>query len=314
MPELTTMEKPKTAGFVDRGFNYAKKQKRIEEEEAEIARLEAEARGEEVAESESSGENTEDTQVQATDDSKQEETKETQEAQEDDSSLSAEEKSFKKRYGDLRRHMQEKEKEWNQRLETLENRKETDAVVPPKSDEDIKEWAKKYPDVAGIVEKIASEKAKQMFSKAESRLKELDDAHTEALRMKAENVIRKSHDDFDDLRQSDEFHNWAEEQPKWVKDALYENADDPASVIRVIDLYKVDNGMTPAAKRDSKKAAASTITKGTRTSIDAKGVSGQIKESDVAKMSTKEFEDRQDEITEAMKNGKFVYDVSGAAR
>ena len=67
MPELTTMEKPKTAGFVDRGFNYAKKQKRIEEEEAEIARLEAEARGEEVAESESSGENTEDTQVQATD-------------------------------------------------------------------------------------------------------------------------------------------------------------------------------------------------------------------------------------------------------
>jgi len=314
MPELTTMEKPKTAGFVDRGFNYAKKQKRIEEEEAEIAKLEAEARGEEVAESESSGENTEDTQVQATDDSKQEETKETQEAQEDDSNLSAEEKSFKKRYGDLRRHMQEKEKEWNERLESLEKNKAKQSIVPPKSTEDIEAWAKEYPDVAGIVEKIASEKAKEMFSKAESRLKELDEAHNEALRMKAENVIRKSHDDFDELRQSEAFHNWAEEQPKWVKDALYENMDDPASVIRVIDLYKVDNGMTPAAKRDSKKAAASTVTKGTRTSIDAKGVSGQIKESDVAKMSTKEFEDRQDEITEAMKSGKFVYDVSGAAR
>ena len=314
MPELAEVETPKTAGFVDRGFNHAKKQKRIEDEEAEIAKLEAEARGEETTESEPSGKDTDDTQVQATDDSKQEETKKTQEAQEDDSSLSAEEKSFKKRYGDLRRHMQDKEKEWNQRLETLENRKATDAVVPPKSDEDIKEWAKKYPDVAGIVEKIASEKAKQMFSKAESRLKELDDAHTEALRMKAENVIRKSHDDFDDLRQSDEFHTWVEEQPKWVKDALYENSDDPASVIRVIDLYKVDNGMSPAARRDNRKAAASTVTKGTRASIDAKGVSGQIKESDVAKMSNKEFEERQDEITESMKNGKFVYDVSGAAR
>ena len=314
MPELTTMEKPKTAGFVDRGFNYAKKQKRIEEEEAEIAKLEAEARGEEVTESESSGENTEDTQVQATDDSKQEETKETQEAQEDDSNLSAEEKSFKKRYGDLRRHMQEKEKEWNKRLETLEKRSAKDSIIPPKSDEDIEKWAKEYPDVAGIVERIASEKAKEMFSKAESRLKELDEAHTEALRMKAENVIRKTHDDFDDLRQSEEFHNWAEEQPKWVKDALYENMDDPGSVIRVIDLYKIDNGMTPAAKKETKKAAASTVTKGTRTSIDAKGVSGQIKESDVAKMSTKEFEDRQDEINEAMRNGKFVYDVSGAAR
>lgn len=311
-----TMETPKTAGFVQRGSNYARKQKRIEEEEKEIARLEAEARGEEIVESEPSGEDTEDTKVQATSDTQQEEqaSQEGKAQEDDESGLSAEEKSFKKRYGDLRRHMQEKEKEWNERLEALEKRKATDTVVPPKSDEDIDAWAKQYPDVAGIVEKIASKKAKEMFSKAESRLQELDEAHNEALRMKAENVIRKAHDDFDELRQSDEFHNWAEEQPKWVKDALYENMDDPASVIRVIDLYKVDNGMTPAAKRDNRKAAASSVTKGSRTSIDAKGTSGQIKESDVAKMSDKEFEKRQDEINEAMRSGRFVYDVSGGAR
>ena len=309
---------PKNAGFVDRTFNNQQRKKRMAEEEKEIAKLEAEARGEEyIEESEPSGEDTEDTKVQATSDTQQEEQASPEgEAQEDDdtSELSAEEKSFKKRYGDLRRHMQEKEKEWNDRLESLEKRKAKDNIVPPKSDEDIEAWAKQYPDVAGIVEKIASQKAKEMFSKAEVRLKELDEAHNEALRMKAENVIRKSHDDFDELRQSDEFHAWAEEQPKWVRDALYENADDPASVIRVIDLYKVDNGMTKAAKRDSRKAAASSVTKGTRTSIDTKGVSGQIKESDVAKMSAREFEERQDEISKAMASGKFVYDMSGAAR
>jgi len=316
MPELSTMESPKTAGFVQRGSNYARKQKRMEEEEAEIARLEAEARGEEVVESESSSKSTENPKVQTTSDTQQEEqaSQEGEAQEDDDTGLSAEEKSFKKRYGDLRRHMQEKEKEWNERLEALEKRKATDAVVAPKSDEDIEAWAKQYPDVAGIVEKIASKKAKEMFSKAESRLQELDEAHNEALRMKAENAIRKAHDDFDELRQSDEFHDWAEAQPKWVKDALYENADDPASVIRVIDLYKVDNGMTNVAKKNNRKAAASTVAKGTRTSIDAKGISGQIKESDVAKMSAKEFEDRLDEINEAMSNGKFVYDVSGGAR
>ena len=312
-----TMESPKKAGFVDRSFNNQQRKKRMEEEEKEIARLEAEARGEEyIEESEPSGESTEDTQIQATGNTQQKEqaSQEGEAQEDDDSGLSPEEKSFKKRYGDLRRHMQEKEKEWNDRLEALEKRKTTGTVVPPKSDEDIDAWAKQYPDVAGIVEKIASKKAKEMFSKAESRLKELDEAHNEALRMKAENVIRKAHDDFDELRQSDEFHNWAEEQPKWVKDALYENMDDPASVIRVIDLYKVDNGMTPAAKRDNRKAAASSVTKGSRASIDAKGTSGQIKESDVAKMSDKEFEKRQDEINEAMRSGKFVYDVSGGAR
>jgi hypothetical protein len=314
MPELTEMEKPKTAGFVDRGYNHSRKQKRMEEEEAEIARLEAEARGEEITESESSGEDTEDTEVQAADDSKQEETKEETEAQEDDSRLSAEEKSFKKRYGDLRRHMQDKEKEWNEKLEALEARSKREGIVPPKSDEDIEKWASEYPDVAGIVETIAAKKAQEMFNKAESRLQELDEAHSEAQRVKAENIIRKSHDDFDELRQSDQFHDWADKQPKWVKDALYENMDDPASVVRVIDLYKIDNGMTVAAKKESKKAAASTVAKGTRTSIDAEGVQGTIKESDVAKMSDKEFEEKQDQINEAMRKGKFVYDVSGSAR
>ena len=316
MPELTTMEKPKTAGFVDRGYNHAKKQKQMEAEEAEIARLEAEARGEEVEEQqESSSNDTENSEVQATSDTQQEETSEETEAQEDnDSELNAEEKSFKKRYGDIRKHLASKEKEWQEKFDALENKSKREGIVPPKSDEDIEKWASEYPDVAGIVETIAAKKAQEMFNKAESRLQELDEAHSEAQRVKSENVIRKSHEDFDDLRQSDQFHNWADEQPKWVKDALYENMDDPASVVRVIDLFKIDNGMTIAAKKQSKKAAASTVAKGTRTSVDAKGVQGQIKESDVARMSSKEFEEMQDKINESMRNGKFVYDMSGSAR
>lgn len=316
MPELTTMEKPKTAGFVDRGYNHAKKQKQMEAEEAEIARLEAEARGEEVEEQqESSSNDTENSEVQATSDTQQEETSEETEAQEDnDSELNAEEKSFKKRYGDIRKHLASKEKEWQEKFDVLENKSKREGIVPPKSDEDIEKWASEYPDVAGIVETIAAKKAQEMFNKAESRLQELDEAHSEAQRIKSENVIRKSHEDFDDLRQSDQFHNWADEQPKWVKDALYENMDDPASVVRVIDLFKIDNGMTLAAKKQSKKAAASTVAKGTRTSVDAKGVQGQIKESDVARMSSKEFEEKQDQINEAMRTGKFVYDMSGSAR
>lgn len=310
MPELTEVQATRTAGFVQRGSNYSRKQKRIEEEEAEIARLEAEARGEPAAEQEPVEEVEEETVVSVSDTSDDED----EDKGSDDSSLSAEEKSFKKRYGDLRRHMQEKEKEFNEKLDALTNKAQKTNIVPPKSDEDIEAWATKYPDVASIVETIAAKKAKELFSKAETRLQELDEAHSETLRMKAENQIRKAHDDFDELRASQGFHDWADEQPKWVKDALYENMDDPASVIRVIDLYKVDNGMTPAAKKQSSKAAASTVARGSRTSLDAKGLQGQIKESQVAKMSSKEFEERQDEIAEAMRKGKFVYDMSGGAR
>jgi len=313
MPELTQVESPKTAGFVDRGYNYELKRKRIQDEEKEIAKLEAEARGETVEE-ESDGEGLEATEVQATGDTQQEEANIEVEAQEDDSDLSPEEKSFKKRYGDLRRHMQQKEKEWEEKFSSFEDRMRKESIVPPKSDEDIENWAKEYPDVAGIVETIAAKKAQEMFKKAEDRLSQLDEIQYEAERKTAESKIRESHPDFDRLRESDEFHSWAEAQPKWVRDALYENMDDPDSVVRVIDLYKIDSGETPQAKKAKTKAAAKTIGKGSRTKVDPTEAGSMIRESEVAKMSAREFESREEEITKAMRTGKFVYDLSGSAR
>lgn len=313
MPELTQVESAKTKGFVDRGYNYDRKRKRLEEEEKEIAKLEAEARGE-TFEEESYGEGSEATEVQATGNSQQEETNSEVEAQEDDSNLSAEEKSFKKRYGDLRRHMQQKEKEWEEKFKAFENRMHKESIIPPKSDEDIEEWARQYPDVAGIVETIAAKKAQEMFKKAEDRLAQLDELQYETERKSAEATIREAHSDFDKLRDSDGFHEWAENQPRWVRDALYENMDDPDSVIRVIDLYKIDNGETPQARRAKTKDAAKSIGKGSRTKVDPTEGGSMIKESDVAKMSAKEFEAREQEITKAMRTGKFVYDLSAGAR
>ena len=142
----------------------------------------------------------------------------------------------------------------------------------------------------------------------------MDEAKYEASRTRAETEIRKAHSDFDDLREADEFHDWVDEQPKWVRDALYENSDDAGSVIRVLDLYKVDNGLTPSAKKAQAKDAAKTVAKKSRTVVDTDEAGSYLKESVVSKMSDKEFENRYDEIQEAMASGKFVYDISGRAR
>ena len=299
MPELAEVETQKTAGFVDRGYNHEKKRSRMEAEEEEIRKLEAEQRGEDDEEQQPEEKTAE---------------KEETNTEAEEETLSAEEKSFKKRYGDLRRHMQDKAKEWDEKFQTFEERLKKDSIIPPTSEEDIEQWAKEYPDVAGVVETIATRKAQEMFDKADVKLKELDKVQTEAQRVRAENTIRKSHEDFDDLRASDEFHNWVDEQPKWVQDALYENSDDPASVVRVIDLYKVDKGLTKTAKKAKAKAAASTVTKRTKTQVDVEDANDAIRESEVAKMSDREFEERSDEINKAIRSGKFVYDVSGKAR
>ena len=291
MPQLeTNVNSEIIAGFVDSSYN--KNRQRIEQEEKELEEL----------------------MKETSEETEKEEVKAEEVPEEDDSKLTGEEKSFKKRYGDLRRHMNEKEKSWKEKFEVLEERLSNEVIAPPKSDEDIAAWAEKYPDVAGIVETIAQKKAQELFSKTENRIKELDEVQSEAIRTKAENVIRESHPDFDKLREADEFHNWVDEQPKVVQDALYENADDPASVVRVIDLYKVDKGLTTKDKKAKSKAAASMVSKGSKTKVDADDSSNSIKESDVAKMSNREFEEKSEEITQAMRSGKFIYDVSGNAR
>ena len=91
----------------------------------------------------------------------------------DEEPANAEEKTFKKRYSDLRRHQQKQAEEFKTELAELK-RQLADATKKemklPKSDEDIEEWAKEYPDVAAIVETIAMKKASEQSSALEERI------------------------------------------------------------------------------------------------------------------------------------------------
>jgi L-lactate utilization protein LutC len=248
-----------------------------------------------------------------TDETPEQETPPQEEAPKEEE-LSAEEKSFKKRYGDLRKHLEKTKAEYEQRIKQLEERVNKESIVPPKSEEDIEKWVKKYPDVAGIVETIAQKKAEKLVEGFQKKFEEYDQLQEQTARQRAESKIREKHSDFDDLKASNEFHDWANEQPKWVQDALYENENDAASVIRVIDLYKVDKGMDNASKRGKAKEAASAVKGNTKPSLDPDEGSRKIRESDVARMSDVDYEKNEDKILEAMRSGNFVYDLSGGAR
>ena len=229
----------------------------------------------------------------------------------------AEEKTFKKRYGDLRRYNQEKEKQFQEQLDALKGQldKATKKEMKlPKSDADINEWAKEYPDVAAIVETIAMKKAKEQSDSLTARLKEIDERDANSVKEKAEVELLRLHPDFSDIRESDDFHDWAEEQPKWVQNALYENDNDAKSAARAIDLYKGDRNISKTKAKSDDAGAAKAVSTKSKTSVseNVKGVS--YRESVVEKMSAQEYEKKADDIMEAIRSGNFVYDVSGNAR
>ena len=135
-----------------------------------------------------------------------------------------------------------------------------------------------------------------------------------ATREKAEVELLKLHPDFGEIRDSDDFHEWAEEQPKWVQEALYENDADARSAARAIDLYKADKNIKPKKSASSKDAARSVETRNERSKPQSDPQGNAIKESDVQKMSAVEYERNSDEIMEAIRTGNFIYDLSGSAR
>jgi len=263
-------------------------EERIKKEEEELAALVAEQKGE----------------------------VEPEEVEEEKEPTNAEEKSFKKRYGDLRRHSQKQLQEHVEKINALQSQLEQSTkqeIKLPKSDEDIEAWAKDYPDVAAIVETIAIKKAKEQSSGLEARVKEIDEMREKANRDRAEVELMTVHPDFADIRDSDEFHEWAEEQPKSIQDALYENDSDARAASRAIDLYKADKGIKTkksSSGKDAAKAVSKTNTRSEPSGEDA----GMVKESVVQKMSAQQYEKNADKIMEAIRSGKFVYDISGNAR
>ena len=137
----------------------------------------------------------------------------------------------------------------------------------------------------------------------------------EAEREKAEAELMRLQPDFEDIRATDDFHNWVEDQPKWVQDALYDNDSDAMSASRAIDLYKADMGITTKKKSSKSKEAAKAIgARAERSSPEGDESKSYIKESDVNKMTAHQYEKRADEIGEAIRTGKFIYDLSGSAR
>ena len=247
-----------------------------------------------------------------------EEKKPEEDGGEDDSNLSAEEKSFKKRYGDLRRHSQQQALALQKQIDELKQQltQSTEQQIKlPTSEDELATWAKTYPDVAKIVETIAIKKAKEQTAALDERFKALDERDKLTAREKAELELLKLHPDFDTIRDTDDFHNWADEQPEWVQKALYENDTDARSAARAIDLYKVDRNIGKAKPEKKTSGAAESVNaRGSRSTPVSQDNDGVIYESQVNKMSSLQYEKNLEAIQKAMQTGKFVYDMSSGAR
>jgi hypothetical protein len=229
---------------------------------------------------------------------------------------SPEEATFKKRYGDLRSFSQKRENELTAKIDALQrqlNEATGNQMKFPKTEDEVSEWAQKYPDVYDLVVTIARKNAIEVTKDLDTRMTAVSQRELEAEQREAQKKLLGAHPDFLELKETEEFQAWVEAQPTFVYNTLYESWDADAA-IRVVDLYKIDTGKKAPKKREETKEFATNPVPGHTGASRPEG-NNELKwtESKVAKTPWREQEKHIEEIEKAMQNPAF-YDLSGGAR
>jgi len=217
---------------------------------------------------------------------------------------------YKKRYDDLKKHYDSKLNEFKSReqelLEEAANSRPT--YKAPKSPEDLEQFKNEYPDVYDVVETVAHMQSESKAKVLEERLSKLQERENNLIREAAEKRLIERHPDFGDIRNSDDFHEWAKEQHSSIQAWVYDNDNDADLASRALDLFKKDFGIElPKDKSSSKKtrksAADMVSTKTTSVEPNQQKV---WSEKEIAAMSIAEFDKYESEISEAMQYGRIV--------
>jgi hypothetical protein len=222
----------------------------------------------------------------------------------------AEDRVFKKRYDDLKKHYDSTLFKHKDEVRTLRTQLETSTkeFVPPKSKLELEAWRKEYPDVYEMVETIAMTKADTRAKEMEEKYQSLQAQQEQISKEKAEVELLRIHPDFSDLRQEDDFHEWAGKQDPTIQGWLYENTSNATLAARAIDLYKMDRGISDLSKKEStnlKKEAAKAISK-TKKAVESDLPTKKIwSNSEISKMNRRTFEKFEAEIDEASREGRI---------
>jgi len=222
----------------------------------------------------------------------------------------AEDRAFKKRYDDLKKHYDSTISKHKEELTSLRGQLEssTKQFTPPKSKEELEAWRKEYPDVYSMVETIAMDKATTQSAELENKFKNLQVQQEQIAKEKAEVELLRFHPDFNDIRLKDDFHEWAGQQDPTIQGWLYENTSNAKLAARAIDLYKMDRGLSNLTKKeekDVKKEAAKAISK-TRKATDSETPKKKIwTATEISKLKPHQFEKFEEEIDLARLEGRI---------
>ena len=217
--------------------------------------------------------------------------------------------NYKKRYDDLKKHYDAKLNEFRQREQELIS-SNSPSYQAPKTVEELEDFKSKYPDVYDVVETVSHLQSDARTKDLESQVQAMREREAVALRREAETELFEKHPDFADLRDSDEFHAWAESQPEDIQAWVYRNPDNVRLASRAIDLFKQDMGLASNKKKQTRNKSRSSSSRAAdmvstkTTTIDATAEPKIWTQEEIAALPMDEFDRLEPEIDKALEEGR----------
>ena len=217
--------------------------------------------------------------------------------------------NYKKRYDDLKRRYDHKLGEFKQKELDFQAQMQASqaSYEAPKSQEELQEFRESNPDLYETVESVAHNIASEQVNSLQPRLSAIEQREREIALREAEQTMREHHPDYEDIRGSDDFHNWAGEQEEQIQDWIYRNPDNVSLASKAIDLYKMESGIrqnskTTSPRRQSPEAAADMVS--TKTTNVEPNQPKIWTETEIAKMSLDQFDKYEEDIRQAISEGR----------
>ena len=213
--------------------------------------------------------------------------------------------NYKKRYDDLKRHYDEKVNEFKQREQEMQAQT-SPRYTTPKTQEDLEKFKQEYPDLYDTVETVAHLRSSEQVNQLQGQLQAIQEREAKIVKREAEADLIANHPDFEDIRGSESFHEWAGVQPEQIQEWIYNNPDNAQLASKAIDLYKIENGIQTQTKSQprQKGSAADMVSTKTKT-IDTQEPKIWT-EREIAAMSLDQFDKYEDEIQQAISEGRVV--------
>jgi len=218
---------------------------------------------------------------------------------------------YKKRYDDLKRYYDRKLGEWNSKESDLKTqlRENRPKYTPPKSKEELDSFKKDYPDIYGVVETVSHLQSENQMQTLQEEVDSLKKQNSALAQREAQLELARIHPDYNNIKESDDFHNWADSQPMEIKTWIYENNSDGKLAARAVDLYKKDRGLGLDKKTETKtvqKNDGADLLVKTNEQVQIPQTNESFyNRDDIAKMSDEEFMQYEKDIVKAQREGRI---------